>query len=61
MKIICNKYLICNNKECPHKKPHDYMKFCDTDCERVHNSTCHPSLKIIREDKLKKLGNMKNE
>lgn len=59
MKIVCNKYLTCTNISCEHKNPHSHMEFCDRDCDGINDSKCLPTLKMIREEKLKRLN--KNE
>ena len=57
MKIICDKHLNCTIKDCPHKLPHNHLEFCDNDCASEPGPKCKPTLKTIREEKLKRLNN----
>lgn len=61
MKLICKKYKHCNVIDCPHRIQHNHRVNCDINCDgdgvNGNISKCIPTIKSIREEKLKKIIN----
>lgn len=57
MRIICPLNSSCTIVDCPHKIPHYPNHKCYKNCDGTLDSKCAPTLKSIRQEKLKRIQN----